>query len=57
MRHTKPFKFEIGWLLRDGFIDKIREIWSNYASGETPMEQWQGNTRRVRQFERLGKKH
>jgi exonuclease III len=30
-RTTEPlFKFECGWLLRDGFIDMLREIWPNY---------------------------
>jgi hypothetical protein len=33
-RASKPlFKFEFGWLLRDGFIDMLREIWSNYSGG------------------------
>jgi hypothetical protein len=33
-RASEPlFKFECGWLLRDGFIDMLREIWSNYLEG------------------------
>lgn len=24
----QTFKFELGWLLRDGFLDMIKEIWS-----------------------------
>jgi hypothetical protein len=48
---TKPmFKFGLGWLLRDGFIDMIRELWSSTTSGHTPMERWQGKIRRVRQY-------
>jgi exonuclease III len=48
---TRPlFKFEIGWLLREGFIELIREIWSNTVVGQTPMERWQGKIRRVRQY-------
>jgi hypothetical protein len=32
--NTQPmFKFKLGWLLRDGFIDMIREIWSITTSG------------------------
>jgi hypothetical protein len=47
---TQPlFKFELGWLLRDGFIDMIRDIWSNTITGQTPMERWQGRIRRLRQ--------
>jgi hypothetical protein len=35
--NTQPmFKFEQGWLLRDGFIDMIREIWSSTTFGVTP---------------------
>jgi hypothetical protein len=45
-RSTQPqFKFETGWLLRDGFIDMKRDIWSNTSSGGTPMEEWQGKIR------------
>jgi hypothetical protein len=49
--HTQPmFKFELGWLLRDGFIDMIRGLWSSTTSGHTPMERWQGKIRRVRKY-------
>jgi hypothetical protein len=43
------FRFELVWLLQDGFIDMIREIWSSTTFGHTPMEKWQGKFRRVRQ--------
>jgi hypothetical protein len=37
--HTQPmFKFELGWLLHEGFIDMIRDIWSNTTTSHTPME-------------------
>jgi hypothetical protein len=35
------FKFELGWLLHDGFIDMIRDLWSNTTIGHTPMKRWQ----------------
>jgi hypothetical protein len=36
---TSPmFKFELGWLLRDGFMDMVRDIWMNTTVGCTPME-------------------
>jgi hypothetical protein len=58
MWSTQPsFKFEMGWLLRDGFIDMIREIWSNTSSGGTPMEEWQGEIHRVREYLRGWAKH
>ena len=25
--HVPPLKFELGWLLRDGFFDMVKEIW------------------------------
>jgi hypothetical protein len=43
------FKFECEWLLRDGFVEMIREIWSNHTEGNNPIECWQGKIRRVRQ--------
>jgi hypothetical protein len=41
--HTQHmFKFELGWLLRDGFIDMIKGLWTSTTFGQTPMERWQG---------------
>jgi hypothetical protein len=51
------FKFETGWLLRDGFIDMIRDIWSYTSSEGSPMEEWQGKICRVRQYLRGWVKH
>jgi exonuclease III len=49
--HTQHmFKFEIGWLLREGFLDMIRDLCSNTTTGYTPMERWKGKIRRVRQY-------
>jgi hypothetical protein len=48
---TQPmFKFELGWLLRDGFMDLVRDIWEHTVVGRTPMERWQGKIRRLRQY-------
>jgi hypothetical protein len=36
---TQPmFKFELGWLLRDSFMDMVRDIWTGTIVGSTPME-------------------
>jgi hypothetical protein len=36
---TQPmFKFELGWLLRDGFMETVRDIWTHTVVGSTPME-------------------
>jgi hypothetical protein len=46
--HT-AFKFEYGWLLRDGFADMVKNIWLNEKAGSMPMEKWQAKIRRLRQ--------
>jgi hypothetical protein len=33
--------------MREGFIDMIRDLWSNKSTGITPMERWQGKIHRV----------
>jgi hypothetical protein len=35
------FKFELGWLLRDGFVEMVERIWLN--------ERWQAKIRKLRQ--------
>jgi hypothetical protein len=45
-----PFKFELGWLLKDGFFDMVSEVWSKETRGSTPMQRWQNKIRRLRQF-------
>ena len=32
------FKFELGWLLREGFMDMVKEIWASVQMGNTPLE-------------------
>jgi hypothetical protein len=32
------FKFKYGWLLREGFIDMIRDIYNSSTEGDTPIE-------------------
>jgi hypothetical protein len=51
------FKFELGWLLRDGFKEMVRDIWTNAIVGRTPMERWQGKIRRLRQHLRCWAKN
>jgi hypothetical protein len=43
------FKFELGWLLRDGFADMVKNIWSNEVVSGTAMKRWQAKIRRLRQ--------
>jgi len=44
------FKFELGWLLREGFMDMVKEIWASVQMGNTPLERWQAKIRRLRQY-------
>jgi hypothetical protein len=45
--HTM-FKFELGWLLKDGFADMVKNIWINENKGSNAMERWQSKIRRLR---------
>jgi hypothetical protein len=45
-----PFKFELGWLLKEGFFEVVSEVWNKETRGSTPMQRWQNKTRRLRQF-------
>jgi exonuclease III len=47
---SRPFKFERGWLLRDGFYDMVANIWQSESSGSNSLERWQCKIRRLRQY-------
>lgn len=51
-RATKQplFRFELGWLLREGFHELVTEVWRKENKGSTMMERWQNKIRRLRQF-------
>ena len=38
--------FELGWLLRDGFCDIVRDVWQSVHAEGTPLERWQAKIRR-----------
>lgn len=44
------FRFELGWLLRDGFYDMVADVWRKEVKGGTELERWQNRIRRVHQF-------
>jgi hypothetical protein len=44
------FKFELGWLLRDGFYELVADVWNKEIKGGTPLKRWQHKIQRVRQF-------
>jgi hypothetical protein len=39
-RNHSSFKFELGWLIRDGFHDMISSIWQQETRGDTTMGKW-----------------
>ena len=47
---NRPFKFERGWLIRDGFYDLVANVWQSETSGSNPLERWQSKIRRLRQY-------
>jgi hypothetical protein len=36
--YQPQFKFELGWLLMDGFCDMVRDIWQSVIVEGTPLE-------------------
>jgi hypothetical protein len=48
--YQPQFKFELGWLLRDGFCDLVRDVWQSVHIEGTPLERWQAKIRRLRQY-------
>jgi hypothetical protein len=44
------FKFELGWLLREDFIDMVAGVWRKEQGGINPLERWQCKIQRLRQF-------
>jgi hypothetical protein len=45
-----PFRFELGWLLKDGFFELVSDVWNKEKRGGTPIQKWQNKIRRLRQF-------
>jgi len=44
------FKSELGWLLREGFFDLVKDTWLSVHEGHAPLERWQAKVRRLRQY-------
>jgi hypothetical protein len=49
-KKSAPFKFELSWLLKEGFFDVVHEVWRKENRGVTSMQRWQNKIRRLRQF-------
>jgi hypothetical protein len=48
--NVRNFKFELGWLTRDGFFDLVKEVWESENRGRSPMEQWLNKSRKAKTF-------
>jgi hypothetical protein len=44
-QHRRPFKFQLGWLCRDGFSDMVKFIWEKSVDGNTPIQRWNNKLR------------
>jgi predicted secreted Zn-dependent protease len=44
------FRFELGWLLKDGFFELVSDVWKKETRGVTHLQKWQNKIRRLRQF-------
>ena len=55
---VKPqFKFELGWLLRDGFDDLVKRIWAQPVVGANAIQRWNEKIRNLRKFLRGWARH
>lgn len=44
------FKFKLGWFSPEGFFGIMKKVWTSEEKGSTPMQRWQNEIRRLRQF-------
>jgi len=51
------FKFELGWLLRDGFDDMVKRVWSAPVPGNSPVRRWNAKIRNLRKYLRGWARH
>jgi hypothetical protein len=54
--YQAQFKFELGWLLREGF-EMVSQVWQNIVAIGSPMDVWLMKIRRHRQHFRGWAKH
>jgi mannosylglycoprotein endo-beta-mannosidase len=46
----RPFKFELGWLQREGFSDMVKNVWDQQFVAGTPIQRWNRKLRAVRRY-------
>jgi hypothetical protein len=49
-QRANGFKFELAWLLKDGFHEKVKEVWLRESKGNTSIEIWQNKIRSLRRY-------
>jgi hypothetical protein len=47
-QRRRPFKFELGWIFRDGFSDMVKNAWNHPVAGSTPIQRWNNKLRSLR---------
>jgi hypothetical protein len=45
--YIRRFKFELGWLHRDGFYDMVKSVWERLVVGRSPIKRWNNKIRSV----------
>jgi hypothetical protein len=44
------FKFELSWLLKEGFYEVVAQVWQRENRGATSLEKWQNKIRNLRKY-------
>jgi hypothetical protein len=47
---ANSFKFELAWLFKDGFHEKVLEVWQCEVKGSSSIEIWQNKIRSLRRY-------
>jgi hypothetical protein len=48
--NTNMFKFELSWLLKEGFYEVVAQVWQRENIGATSLEKWQNKIRNLRKY-------
>ena len=46
----RQFKFELGWLHREGFHELVKKVWERPVAGSNPIQIWNNKVRATRKF-------
>ena len=44
----RQFKFELGWLQREGFYDMVKMVWERPVAGQSAIQRWNNKLRALR---------